>query len=120
MLPKTKRLTTHVLKDVLLKGKLYHGEHFLLRYKAVPLTEVSKYAVIVPKKLAPTAVARNLYRRRVYSILQKDESSLPEHCYIAIMMKKGAEKLNFDAIEQELTTLFKNLFPKSATGLKKA
>ncbi len=115
MLPKNKRLTTHIVKDVLLKGKIYHGEHFLLRYLFSPEGKESRYAVIIPKKLVKTAVGRNAYRRRIYSILQQE--TLPQYYLVALMLKK-ADKLEFDTLKTEITTLFKDFVAKNP--LKKA
>jgi ribonuclease P protein component len=112
MLPKERRLTTHMVKDVLMKGKIYHGEHFLLRYLLSPTDKTSKYAVIISKKQLKTAVSRNIFRRRVYSIIRKYETLVSKPYFVAIMAKKGAENLKVVALDQEIMTIFKGFSSK--------
>jgi ribonuclease P protein component len=69
MLPRTRRISTKLFKELWQKsGRPTRSPHFILR--AIPsLGSVSRFAVVVPKRIAKSAVVRNRMRRRVYAAL---------------------------------------------------
>jgi ribonuclease P protein component len=73
MLPKEQRLTT---KDVALvftgKRKTIHTQYFNVITAQPTGLKHKKYAALVTKKVAPSAVLRNKMRRRVYRCIQKN------------------------------------------------
>ena len=63
-----------------------------------------KCAVIVPTKIAKTAVARNRIRRQIYSVLADTITALP-NSYISIFPKKVT--MTNSEISQNLYEIFK-------------
>lgn len=61
----------------------------------------SRFSVVVSKKVAKTAVSRNLIKRRFYSVIEGLPA--PKNPYIAIVyVKKEAVKASFAQISTEL------------------
>ena len=67
MLSKKKRITKNTFQNIMDKGTIVHGSFFLLRYIK---QDFPQYAIVVPKKIAKTAVKRNSLRRKGYNILR--------------------------------------------------
>ncbi len=68
MLQSSRRLTTALFTEVMLKGRVFHSTLFTLR--ATKSDGISRFSVAIPKKVAKTAVERNKLRRRAYSALR--------------------------------------------------
>ena len=109
MLKKAQRLTTEQVSAVIKDGKSFHSTLFTLRILGGQKT--TGFAAIMSKKIAKTAVARNLARRRVYEAL--------EISGIAVMIKKGTnatilckDKVASSIIKEQATDL-KTLFMKA-------
>ncbi len=73
MLPKYKRLSSEGVAEVLKHGKGRRSG--VLSLKLLPTNTPLRCAVVVSKKLARTAVKRNMLRRAVYAALKA--TSLP-------------------------------------------
>ncbi len=113
MLPKSKRLTTEDFK-VLRGGRVLHTLHLLVRlFPAAKGTNLSvhgcKAAVIVAGSSYKKAVDRNLLRRRLYSIIERNADLLP-HASLTIICKKGALEASFSELQRE----FQAILPKKA------
>lgn len=67
MLSKRKRLDKTLFNETMKKGVIIHGQFFVFRYLR---QKTQKYAFIVPKNLAKSAVLRNKLRRKGYNILK--------------------------------------------------
>lgn len=105
MLPKTQRLTSEDFKDFR-GGKTTHSPHFIFRSKAGAAP--ARIAAVVSSSVAKLAVDRNLLRRRVYEALAKHGTgTLPS--LLSITAKKGAPKLSYGEIEEELREGLKKL-----------
>jgi ribonuclease P protein component len=108
MLPQKKRLSTFLVEKVLKKGLLIHGKCFFIRALVVPEEKNSRFAVVVSKKIFPTAVARNTVRRQVYTILGKQEV-VRTPVQAALVAKKSAEKLSFAELAAEIDDILLKL-----------
>jgi len=82
MLSKRTRLTTAEVKKVLDSGRGRRAT--LLGIKVLPAPAPFKCAVVVSKKLAKTAVARNKARRAVYEALRKSSLPLSGHAILFV------------------------------------
>ncbi len=103
MLPKSKRLTRRDIESLGGRGgRKVHTEHFSLI--AQPHAR-EKWGVVVSKKVARKAVARNLLRRRLYALAREVGSPYPAPHSLLIITKKGAAEGSF----QELRTEFMQL-----------
>lgn len=101
MLPKRQRLSRREFEVLLKKGRRIHGDHASL--VILPAAE-TKCGVVVSKKTARRATARNLMRRRVFSILRDTLPSIaPKH--IAVLTRPSAVTLDFDALHDDLRAL---------------
>ncbi|MBP9711263.1 MAG: ribonuclease P protein component [Candidatus Pacebacteria bacterium] len=82
MLSKRARLTTAEVKKVLDLGRGRRGA--LLGVKVLSAPAPFKCAVVVSKKLAKTAVARNRARRAAYEALRKSSLPLSGHAILFV------------------------------------
>ena len=99
MLPKKHRLRAVDFKR--LRGaKTFHTPHFLLRVKTEARQTAA--AAVVSAAVAKNAVMRNLLRRRIYTILQHSFLSSAKSALLIVTAKKGAAKLAFGELQQEL------------------
>lgn len=102
MLPKHKRISKDSFKSILLKGTMYHADHFTLR--TLP-SEKEGFAVLVSKKVAASAVDRNRIRRRVYSLLRDLLPQIKASSKNVISAKVGAKSLSFESQKEEVLKL---------------
>jgi ribonuclease P protein component len=58
--------------------------------------------VSVPIKVEKKAVKRNLLRRRGYVIIRENLENIKDGFSVVIILKKGAEKLDFEEYRQEI------------------
>ena len=77
MLPKKIRLTTSLFDQVFKVGKVQHGKLFWMRSFLLPLGFSSRFAVVIPKKVASTAVLRNKIKRLVYQEIEALLAEVP-------------------------------------------
>ncbi len=105
MLSKKERLPRSLFSNTL-KGRSFHAEHLTLRSISSSLP-VSKFSFVVSKKVAKTAPARNLLRRRGYEVIQKHTTKIKGILSCAFFYKTGADKLTFKELEIEIVDLLK-------------
>lgn len=111
MLPKKNRLSRVLFATLLKDGAFFHSPHLSLR---VVKTQkgLSKFSFVVSKKVSKSAVIRNLLRRRGYSTLQSIlngglKEEMNKAAIGAFFFKKGAPKLGFGEIRDEIEFLLK-------------
>ena len=98
MLKKSQRLKRNEFETLLKKGKRIHNKYFTLVYIGGAET---KCGVIVSKKTVKKATERNLVRRRVYSILNKNMDLIKnKHVYIGT--KKGILDVKYKDLKKFL------------------
>ena len=101
MLPKRSRLTARELRALPRKGVIHiSSPYFSARVVPTPGSG-GKFAVVVSKKVARSAVARNTLRRRLYAALREvGMVSFPVRG--VIYMKKEAVKAPFSVLREAL------------------
>ena len=105
MLPSSKRLTAHDVKDIMEKGRVAHSPLFLLRY--IPNAGApTKVAAIAPVKVVKTAVGRNKLKRKVYEVVRKLYPRIIPGFKIALLAKSPAITSSVATIEADLKDLF--------------
>jgi len=101
MLPKQNRATTRQVQSTITKGTSKHSKNFSIRFitKESPTT----VAVVISKKVEPTAVGRNSLKRRIRNVIR----SLPliDQKVFTVYVKKGACELSIPEIKKELESL---------------
>lgn len=95
MLPKEKRIPRELFDAVFRSGVRTAG-HFCTIIKTpssgTPTVSGARYAVVVSKKIEPTAVGRNLLRRRIYELLGMiDTEEKPQGAFIVLVKKEGKD-----------------------------
>lgn len=101
MLSKKIRASTQQVVLAIKKGVTKHSENFSVRsFKKDSPTTV---AVVVSKKVATTAVARNKLKRKMKNILRN--MILPKNKTLVIYLKKGAPSLSILDTQTELQNL---------------
>jgi ribonuclease P protein component len=104
MLPRTKRLTTKGLNEVMEKGKIVHSPLFLARI--LPASDKARFAAIAPQKIAKTASERIRIRRLIYKGLTElyPSVSTPIHC--ALFAKQPILVASSDVVTADIRSLF--------------
>ncbi|MFA5230141.1 MAG: ribonuclease P protein component [Candidatus Paceibacterota bacterium] len=69
----------------------------------------SRFAFVVSAKTLSKAVDRNYYKRILRDIIYKLLDVIPTNLDIVIVIKKGITQMNFQEIDQELSTIVKKL-----------
>lgn len=106
MFRRNNRATTTHVQSALAHGCTRQSDNFSVRVLENPEEETgtSKFSVVVSKKVASTAVARNTIKRRVRAALQQTQATKTGTVYI-VYAKKGAAGLAKTEIRDELTSL---------------
>ena len=105
MLPKVRRLSTPEVQTVLRAGRPLRTEH--LSAKFLPHTGVPRVSVVVSKKVARRAVARNKLRRTIYRALYP----LQNHGYLLVFVQKILPPPLLPIYAVELKEILKKTIP---------
>lgn len=108
MLPKKIRLTTSLFDQVFKTGRVQHGSFFWMRSLPISLELPSRFAVVVPKKVAKTAVLRNKIKRIVYRAIEEAKEDIsvgPSSCMSIFGVKSDISKIPFAEIAKEVKSL---------------
>ena len=112
MLPKKRRLTTALFDQVFKNGRVQHSERFWIRSFLLAEEKklnTAKFAVAVSKKTAPTAVARNSIKRKIYKVIEKVVSTDSSRIGVIVGVKTNLNTLTPSQFEPELTLLLKKV-----------
>jgi len=107
MLPKKKRVTTELFKDLLKRGRIASTDFFTVRYFEEAKPSPSRIAVVVSKKVSIRAVDRNLVKRRISSIVRKLYPDLKDSFIVGIFPKRNVLQAPFSKISNELDLLLR-------------
>jgi len=111
MLPKNRRIARKDFLYVLQNGKRWNSPILLLNIAKMSKDGInSQFAFSVSKKVAKLAVDRNKLRRRGYSIIEKKIDGIKTGYFFLFSYKKGAEKLKYQKIEEEVVRLLESSF----------
>ncbi len=102
MLSKKNRLTRSEFSEYFKQGKRFHSPLFTLVYQQ---NNTLKASAVISKKIAKTAVARNKFRRRVYSVFEVSARQKPFSGIFICIAKVGAGEASFDSIRTQLSSL---------------
>ena len=95
--------------EVLSRGKSFHSPSFTLRVlkKKSLHEEPSSFSFVVSQKIAKKATARNLLKRRGYTVIKKLLGNI-KPCYICVFFaKKEFARLRSAELEKEVFLLLK-------------
>ncbi len=102
MLKKKERLSRKEFNRFFSLGRKLHSHSLLLVYS--PL-KVFYTGVVVSKKVARSAVKRNLLRRRVYEIIDSYKKEQSVTGVFIVIMKPAAATQSFQTLREEVITL---------------
>lgn len=112
MLSKGARLSKHQVEYVLSHGKRTSSRFFFATVSPScgPLPEeraprASKFAAVISKKVAPTAVERNSFRRRTYNAIRANLTSLARPLCIVVVVKKESKNVQYAALVEDMKAL---------------
>ncbi len=105
MLKKEQKLNRAEFANLLKKGKHIHCESAIIVYLNESNT---KCGVTVSKKVAKKAVDRNLLRRRIYEIIQKNKSLIQKR-HISVLAKVDSAQLSYAELKNTIREGFKKL-----------
>ena len=107
MLNKKNRISNRQLIEKLFeKGRLYKNTYFT--FKFLPSIEaVSKFAIIVSKKISGKAVERNRLRRQVSEAIRLNIPTLKTNIISLVIAKPDAEKADYEELDKGITDFFK-------------
>ncbi|MBI5126290.1 MAG: ribonuclease P protein component [Candidatus Taylorbacteria bacterium] len=109
MLPRSRTLRSEEFARVVTSGTPIHSPRFLMRIQKTGAVQ-SRFSVTIPKKVATTAVMRNLLRRRVYASLKNLMVELRPGYEGVLVLKTNIKDLS----PEQLTTEIKNVLLKGS------
>lgn len=110
MLPKLNRLTQEKdVKRVMIKGRGFFVKEFGIKSIRKPSNLLSKVGIIVPKKIARTAVLRNRIKRQVRHIFLKHIDQIQLGYDIILIARPDFLKLKFDEMEEKIINVLKRI-----------
>ena len=86
------------LRFVYKNGQTVRGQFGAIKYVPNPRRRDYRMAVVVSRKVHKSAVVRNRIRRRVYEIVRKNESRIPE-AYDMVFTVFSDQVAELDALE---------------------
>lgn len=104
MLPKKNRISRIEIDVVLRKGSRYNSQNLIL-YAYKNSSKLSKFSFSVSKKVCKTAVSRNKYRRRGYSVIARKISLIMHGFLCLFVFKKGSGSIKYENLEKEILEL---------------
>jgi ribonuclease P protein component len=109
MLPREKRITsTRDYQRVYQKGSFFSAR--LANVNVLPnRSDMARLGIVVTKKVAAKATARNLIKRRFREAARSLYDLLPSGYDIVVTIKGGADSAEFAEIEKELKEVFAKL-----------
>jgi ribonuclease P protein component len=107
MISSKQKVGRELFKSLLEKGRSFHSENFSLRVAPLPSGGLSKFSVVVPKRIEKTAVGRNVTKRLFYRAVGGLIPKVLPGLVCGIFLKKSVKKISFDALLSEVTIVFK-------------
>ncbi|MDP3661601.1 MAG: ribonuclease P protein component [bacterium] len=105
MFKKNNRITVAEFKHLGMSVRAFHTPFFSVRIHKID-GEGKKFAVVVSKKIEPTAVGRNRIKRRLYSLLQTHIDNFPTGVAVVLFVKKEAVKATFQSIKDSFDAMY--------------
>ncbi len=109
MLPKKQKIQRSLFPKTFSGSKTFPSPFFTLRvfFDKKNSTTSSRFSFVVSAKVAKSAVARNILKRRGYTVMKKNISSIKPGYICAFFFKKESIKVPFKELEKEIITTLK-------------
>ncbi len=102
MLKATQKISSREFTQFYRKGKKINTEHFRVSLVNTSKKENPKFAVVVSKKVAKTAVLRNKNKRRIYEILRQLYPQFSGVKYGFFFIQKDISRVDFYKLKSEI------------------
>ena len=109
MLKKNHKLKRADFEMVFKKGKVLHSPNFSIRAIKVDSWNEFAFSVVVSKKVARLATARNRNKRKVYLALKKAFCEISNPSVGVIILKKDLSSIKVGEIATEIVRLLKQV-----------
>jgi|SRR5581483_4870129 len=104
MLPKTRRIQRKEYSTLLSRAEKFNSPHLVLSVcQGGP--SPGRFSFSISKKVLKSAVGRNKWRRRGYSVIQKNLSGVKPGYYCFFSFKKNLQNIKFSDLEKEIIQL---------------
>jgi len=104
MLPKKRRITKEAEWKKLHKfGKRTHAPEMVMSY--LKTNQISRFGFIVGAKVSKKASIRNLVKRRLRSVVEKNIANISKNYDIIFIAKKPIAQLSYQEIEKKVLYL---------------
>jgi len=90
---------------ILKQGKVYHTPHLSLKIFNAPDQQKSSFSFVISRKVMKSAVKRNFLKKQGRHIIRENIIKIKEPHIGAFFIKKGAEKLSFNELQEEIQQL---------------
>ncbi|MDO8482973.1 MAG: ribonuclease P protein component [bacterium] len=107
MIPSSRKVGKDLFETLMKKGRFYPSESFGARVFIDTFPVPARFSVVVAKKLEKSAVKRNTYKRRVYSLLQPFISRVSLGTVCVVFLKKKINRSDLLLFTVEVETFLK-------------
>mgnify|MGYP001063029038 CR=1 FL=1 len=102
MLPRDNRISSRaIFQKVIERGKRRENQYFRIFFTE-NYQNISRFAVIISSKVCPSAVKRNLIKRRIRNIIKSLIPLLPSGFDVLIFVKKDCLEITFQQMKNQL------------------
>lgn len=105
MLPKKERLDTKRFDEIIASGRNINAGAFYL--KALN-NDLLRFGVVIPKKVAKSAIKRHLLKRRVFNSIKENKGLFPVADYI-VFANKDVLDMNMSQITENIKNMAQKL-----------
>ena len=107
MLDSKKKISAQEFDVFLKKGIKKTSKHFRISFIVSKNKDYTKYAVVISKKIAKSAVERNKNKRKIYKIISQIYPQFLDKKYVFIFIQKNILKINENELKEEISLLLK-------------
>jgi len=108
MLPKNRRIQRVYFKTLLNSNKKFNSEHLTLFLHNKKDGSPTVFSFSISKKNCKSAVLRNKFRRRSYSVISKNIKNIKPNFMCFFVFKKGFNKLSYFDLEKQILNLLQD------------
>ncbi len=108
MLPKNRRIQRVYFKTLLNSNKKFNSEHLTLFLHNKKDQSPTLFSFSISKKNCKSAVVRNKFRRRAYSVVSKNIKKIKPGFMCFFVFKKGFDKLSYFNLETQIINLLRD------------
>lgn len=105
MLPRIHRVDKDLGQEIFTKGKVFHGDFLYLKVYSKP--GLARFSVVIPKKVARSAVVRNKFKRRINAVLSSLIIRISPNVVGLFFAKKNISEASFKELYRDIENILK-------------